>query len=278
MEKFKILIIIPISMFLIAIGILLHNYFSTGEFVKKDVELTGGLTIMIETKRKVDLPSLQKRLPNAYIRLASSGKGNTLIIQVEETGEDVKKNILNAVKEFVEFDESKVTVGKTEPVVGAIFWKQAKIALALAFIFMAIVVLLLFRSLAPSLAVILAAVSDIVITLAIMNLVGIHLSLATLAALLMLIGYSIDTDILLTTRLLKRYGEFKEKLKSAMRTGLTMTATSIAALLSIYLFSNNFILEQIALVLIIGLLIDLPNTWIQNACILKIWLERKSKG
>ena len=271
------LMILPILMLLTSIGILLFHYFSTGEFIKKDVELTGGLTIMIETKEKVDLNLLQEKLPNAFLRLASSPTGNTLIIQIQETSEEAKDHVLNVVKEFVPFDENQVTIGKTEPVLGEIFWKQAKLAITLAFIFMAVVVFLLFRTLAPSLAVILAAVSDIIITLTIMNLVGIRLSLATLAALLMLIGYSIDTDILLTTRLIKRHGEFKEKLKSAMKTGLTMSATSIAALVCIFLFSKNFVLEQITLVLIIGLLIDLPNTWIQNAGILKIWLERKHR-
>jgi len=277
METLKLLMILPILMLLTSIGILLFHYFSTGEFIKKDVELTGGLTIMIETKEKVDLNLLQEKLPNAFLRLASSPTGNTLIIQIQETSEEAKDHVLNVVKEFVPFDENQVTIGKTEPVLGEIFWKQAKLAITLAFIFMAVVVFLLFRTLAPSLAVILAAVSDIIITLTIMNLVGIRLSLATLAALLMLIGYSIDTDILLTTRLIKRHGEFKEKLKSAMKTGLTMSATSIAALVCIFLFSKNFVLEQITLVLIIGLLIDLPNTWIQNAGILKIWLERKHR-
>ena len=39
-----------------------------------------------------------------------------------------------------------------------------------------------------------------------MRVVGIELSLGTLAALLMLIGYSVDSDILLTNRVLKRRG------------------------------------------------------------------------
>jgi preprotein translocase subunit SecF len=69
---------------------------------------------------------------------------------------------------------------------------------------MGLVVFFYFRSIAPSLAVILEAFSDIIVTLAIFNLTGIKLSTAGIAAFLMLIGYSVDTDILLSTRVLKR--------------------------------------------------------------------------
>ncbi|MCD6436153.1 MAG: hypothetical protein J7L15_07165 [Clostridiales bacterium] len=235
------------------------------------------MTIMVDTNQSVDINQLEKLLPNTFIRIASSNSKNTIIIQTQSTTDEEKNKILNTLESVVSFDKETVTIGKVDPVVGDIFWRQAKIAIFLAFVFMASVVFLLFRSVAPSTAVILAAFSDIISTIAVMDILGIRLSLATLAALLMLIGYSIDTDILLTTRMLKRQGTFEEKLKSAMKTGLTMNATSLSALLSIFLFSQNFVLEQIALVLIIGLLIDLPNTWIQNAEILKIWLKRKGR-
>jgi len=55
----------------------------------------------------------------------------------------------------------------------------------------------------PSSCVILAAVSDIISTIAVTNLLGLKMSTAGIAALLMLIGYSVDTDILLTTKVLK---------------------------------------------------------------------------
>ena len=56
----------------------------------------------------------------------------------------------------------------------------------------------------PSIAVIFAAFSDIVFALVIVDFMEIKLSAAGIAAFLMLIGYSVDTDILLTSRALKR--------------------------------------------------------------------------
>ena len=85
---------------------------------------------------------------------------------------------------------------------------QVYFALAFAFLFMSITVFIIFRNLVPSLAVIAAALCDIIIAVGGMSLFGIPLSVATVGALLMLIGYSVDTDILLTTRVLKAKGRY----------------------------------------------------------------------
>ena len=119
-----------------------------------------------------------------------------------------------------------------------------------------------------------------VMTAAAMNLVGIQLSLGTLAALLMLIGYSVDSDILLTNRVLKRQGKLNDKLAGAFHTGIIMTTTTLAAAAACFLFhgselSRSFI--EISAVLLIGLLFDVMNTWLTNVGILK-WYVLKGGG
>jgi preprotein translocase subunit SecF len=113
-----------------------------------------------------------------------------------------------------------------------------------------------------------------------MNIVGIELSLGTVAALLMLIGYSVDSDILLTTRVLKRRGTPQENISNAMHTGVTMTTTTLAALVAMYIistfsyvlsptFSQITLLSNISIVLIFGLVADMMNTWMLNTSILR---------
>jgi preprotein translocase subunit SecF len=152
---------------------------------------------------------------------------------------------------------------------------------------MAAVVFLIFRTAVPSLAVVLSALSDITIAAAFMNLAGIELSLGTVAALLMLIGYSVDSDILLTTRVLKRRGTVEEKMSRAMHTGITMTTTTLAALVVMYLVSTYSylvssslpqipMLSDISIVLIFGLAADIMNTWLLNTAILRWHVERSA--
>jgi preprotein translocase subunit SecF len=143
---------------------------------------------------------------------------------------------------------------------------------------MGIVVFIYFRVPVPSIAVILSAFSDIVVTLAVVNVMGIKLSTAGIAAFLMLIGYSVDTDILLSTRVLKRKeGDVLDRVFKAMKTGLTMSITTLVAVTVALIFTQSIVLKQIMTILIIGLLIDLINTWIQNAGILRWYMERKGR-
>jgi len=130
----------------------------------------------------------------------------------------------------------------------------------------------------PSFAVILSAFSDIVVTLAIVNLLGIKLGTAGIAAFLMLIGYSVDTDILLSTKVLKRkVGTIYERVTGAMKTGLTMSATTLIAIAIALSLILSLDIKQIMTIVIIGLCIDLINTWIQNAGLLRWYIERKSR-
>ena len=96
----------------------------------------------------------------------------------------------------------------------------------------------------------------------------------------MLIGYSVDTDILLTTRLLKRgQGEINHKIFEAFKTGLTMTLTAILAIGFALIFVHSFssTLSQMFIILIIGLVFDILNTWLTNVSLLKWYLLRGNK-
>jgi len=148
----------------------------------------------------------------------------------------------------------------------------------IAFVLMSIVVFLFFKTFMPSTAVIVCAISDIIETLAIFNLTGIKLTTAGVAAFLMLIGYSVDTDMLLTTRVLKRReGTMMSRIYSAIGTGMTMTLTTIVAVVVALVFIKSDVIRQIMTIILIGLLLDIVNTWIQNVGIVRMYIERREK-
>jgi preprotein translocase subunit SecF len=117
-----------------------------------------------------------------------------------------------------------------------------------------------------------------VVTAALMNIFGITLTLGTTAALLMLIGYSVDSDVLLTMRVLKRRGALADKLQGAFRTGIIMTTTTLAAVAAMFIVTtlgNVQVIRDISAVLLIGLVVDIYNTWITNAAMLRWYVERR---
>lgn len=270
----KKLMLIPIAILLLSILVIVNNIITTGSFMKRDVELTGGLKISIPTKERVNINEIQKALPDSSVQLATGYDTNILIIQTQDLDE---KNVIKIIKNFVEFNESDIETGTIEPVLGEVFWKQARVAIIIAFLLIGIVVFIAFRAIIPSFAVIFSTLSDIITIIAVLSLLGVRLSLPIFAGLLMIIGYSIDTDVLLATRMLKRSGEVNEKIYSAIKTGTMMTLTSLAAVISLYVFSGGTIIQEIALVLIIGLSIDMVNTWIMDACLFDLWLKRRVK-
>lgn len=283
-DQYKKLIFIPFLILLVAITIILVNVAQTGDFVNKGYSLEGGIsiTVIAENVNVQELESaLQSALPVAEINVRElSEAGSTRGFTVESNMHDNGEAIINELDKLSPglSDSDRISITTMGSSLGASFFKDAIIAIIIAFIFMSIVVFIIFKKASPSLAVILCALSDIVVTIAAINVLGIKLNTAGIAALLMLIGYSVDTDILLSTRVIKeKKGKVMTRIYRALKTGLTMNATTLVTVVIGLILSQSTELSQIFLILLIGLIIDIINTWIQNVGILRMYLEKKAK-
>jgi preprotein translocase subunit SecF len=164
---------------------------------------------------------------------------------------------------------------------GKIFFKlSSTVSFSILFVFMALLVFIYIKYSIPSFAVMSCAFADIIMTLVVVDIIGMKLSAAGIVAFLMLIGYSVDTDILLTTRVLKRVGtSINNEIFGAFKTGMTMTLTAIAAIAVALFVVHSFGtgLNQIFEILLIGLFFDIGNTWITNVVLIKWFVEAKSE-
>ncbi len=285
-NQYKKLLIIPFLILLLAFVQIGYQTATTGDFIHRDVSLKGGVTVTIPIEQEIDILALENvislEFPSNDVGVKSIsqfGSQAGVIVEADISQEEssklvdtIKKNIGADLKET---DYSVEIVGSS---LGASFFRETISALGIAFVFMALVVFLYFRTFVPSAAVILAAFSNMVVTLAVVNLLGVKISAAGIAAVLMLIGYSVDTDILLSTRVLKRKeGTEMERVYGAIKTGIVMTSTTLAAVTIGLIFTQSEVIRQIMIILFIGLLADLVNTWIQNVGILRFYLEKKAK-
>ena len=270
--NYKTLMLLPIAIFILAISYVAWAGY-TGN-IKLDIDLKGGTQVVLESADELNAKNIESALSgfNARVRTAKGVSGWSTIINLAE-GTD-SKEILSALdKAGIPYSGYSVqTIGSE---LGKTFFSQAQFVLVIAFALMAATIFIIFRVPIPSLYVVLAGFADIVEAFAVSQIFGIELSLATFAALLLLIGYSVDTNILLTARVLKDSGEFSEKVRNSRKTGLTMTAAAVASMVALFLMGSSTVLSQIASVLVIGLIADVMNTWILNVGLLKIYLERK---
>jgi len=233
-EKYKQLMILPFGILMLAFIIIGLQIISTGDFVDKDVSLKGGLTITVLTEQAINEKNLESQLkekfPDSDIVVRSLSKLGTQVGLIIDASDTETSNLVDFLRTKITDFDNLHSVESTGPSLGRSFFRQTMFSILFALFLMALVVFYYFRTFVPSLAVVLAAFSDIVVTIAIMNLLNIKLSTAGIAALLMLIGYSVDTDILLSTRVLKRKeGTVSDRMIGALKTGLTMNATTLTS-------------------------------------------------
>lgn len=268
----KQMIAIPMILLLLALAVLGYTMATTGMPVKPGMDFSGGTAVtLFAADSAQEIGDVFSEFP-----LLSIGEGlsNGKYLKFGPMDDESLQSLATLIGE--KYPEAKIDqIGAT---FGETLQQQAFIAVLFSFIGMTIVVFLAFRTIIPAGAVVLSAFADIAMTGAVMNIIGIDLSLPTTAALLMLIGYSVDSDILLTMRVLKRKGKLEEKLAGAFRTGIIMTTTTLAAIIAMWVVAfvgQISVIWEIATVLIIGLVIDMMNTWLTNAGIIKWYVTSR---
>ncbi|MFH1425586.1 MAG: hypothetical protein ABIG28_02535 [archaeon] len=281
-KYYKLILLIPIILLIITVFYLYNFDKQNGDILLKDVTLTGGTTVSVfdpEVSIQDLTTALSEKFPDIHIRGISdfrTGEQKGFILETQETVESIKPSLEEYLGYELTQDNSSIEFSSAGLSEG--FYRQLRMSIFIAFLFMAIVVFIIFRTFVPSTAVVLAAFADIVMTLTVVNMMGMALSTAGIVAFLLLIGYSVDTDILLTTRVIKKKeGSINSRIKGALGTGLTMTLTSIIAVTVALLIvkGSSEVLRQMFTILLIGLSFDLFNTWFANASILKWYAEKK---
>ncbi len=282
-NHYKKMLILTIGLLIIAIVLIGIKVATTGDFINKGTSLKGGTTITFENAPDVDILKLMTDLKVEFPKqdlnvreLSATGVQLGIIIDTDATSTEDIDAVINFIKEKLPEAERGYSIETMGGSLGSSFFKQVLLAMVIAFCFMSIVVFMLFKTFVPSSAVIICAFADIVETIAVVNILGMKVSTAGIAAFLMLIGYSVDTDILLTTHIVKRKeGTIVDRTFTAMKTGLLMTFTTIGAVTAGLIFSESDVIRQIMTILLIGLVFDILNTWIQNATILMVYENRK---
>ena len=270
---------IPLAVLAIALLLLGATWVITGAPLTLGIEFGGGTELTIQTAD--DRDTIVEAFDEDVERIQSIELEDQYIVTFAEIDEQGLSAQAEANLEPVGDDED-VVIGSREfsPTFAEEQQLVALYALVAAFLGMSLLAFILFRTFVPSIAIVVSAFSDIMIPLAAMSVFDISLTLGTVAALLMLIGYSVDSDILLNTHILKRSGDFYESTYRAMQTGVTMTVTSMAAMFVMFVVATFFgieILAAIGLILFIGLAADLMNTYMLNLSMLRWYSFRGVK-
>lgn len=274
-------IVVPIILIVAALGALGYNYAVNGEVVSKGLDFTGGTEVQYAVNGSfstVEVEGVFASEGRSDVEAVTQITGNQTTLVLNIPPPEMDRNEIETTLQENGYQGQILSLRSLGAAVGDEFFTQAIMAFGMAFMIMSLSIFVAFKDVTPSLAVIFAAAGDIVFAMAGMVVFGIPLTLGSLAALLMLIGYSVDTDIVLSTRVLRRNrGSVKERIWSSVKTGVTMSAGGIAGFTLLYIISTAIVgpseLSNIAAVMVIGLLADMPFTWFGNAIILKKYVN-----
>jgi preprotein translocase subunit SecF len=256
--------------------------------LRYDIDFTGGTLVQVRFEQPPTVAAIRAGL--ARIQLGESiiqqfGDDREYIIRLpltSTTPEELTKRMTAALSQ--EASLGKFEIRRVEfvgPQVGRDLQLQAIYAVAFGLAGILIYIAWAFKSLKGGVAAIVAVFHDIIICMGALSLTGREFSLPVLAALLTIIGYSVNDTIVAFDRLRENRGKYSQKGKSfaeqlndainqtLSRTVLTALTTFLST--AILLFFGGKTLEDFAFVLFIGVITGTYSTIYIAGAIIVDW-------
>ena len=231
------------------------------------VDFKGGTLIEIRSDKETSNISLIRDSFNQMnlgdVSVKNFGNENDYIVKFEKQNSNDPKFIVNIKKKltnsigYVEFRR----VENVGPKVSAELLKSGIIAIALSLAAMLLYIWIRFEW-QFSLGAILALFHDVIITLGIFSLFSLEINLSIVAAVLTIVGYSMNDTVVIFDRVrenLKKYADIKIfeltniSINETLSRTIITSVTTLLALLSIYLFGGE-ILKGFSLAMILGVI------------------------
>jgi preprotein translocase subunit SecF len=269
-ERRRTAYVISGAAILIGIAAMIWNIVGIGSWVNYGVDFTGGTLIQVEFTRDVTAGEIRDALGGAGAPTVTEfGDPREFVIRAP-LAEGVEVAAVRAqIEEQLQaaFGDGAFSVIRTElvgPTIGEEL--QRKAALAILISFGLTLVYLAFRfEFRFGVAAVLATIHDLVITLGIIALFRMEIMLPTIAAILTIVGYSINDKIVIFDRIRENLGQkgarkedptalinrsINETIPRTVMTGLSV----LMSLLSLVFF-GPLALRDFSLVLFIGIVI-----------------------
>lgn len=235
------------------------------------IDFKGGLLLEISLKKNYEINlirnNLSKIVPGDFSIQNLDNSENNYLIKIEtytNEKENNQKLILEIKetlnKEFLDVDYRRLEyVGPTvskELIKAGIFSILIAISAMLAYIW--------FRFELPfAIGAVAALIHDIVLTIGMFSITSLEFNLATVAAILLIIGYSMNDTVVVYDRIRENLKKFKKisiisllnkSVNETLSRTINTTITTILALLALYIFGGS-IIKDFSFAMIWGILI-----------------------
>ncbi len=284
-KYFKIFNIFSISLVLLSIVLLLFKGLNYG------VDFKGGTLIELRAvDKQITISQLRQSFLNMNlgdVSVKEFGKNNDFLIKFEKK-ENNNSNLISEIKENLTksigpgFSFRRVeSVG---PKVSAELLKSGIIAIALSLAAMLFYIWIRFEW-QFSLGAIFALFHDVILTLGIFSLFSLEINLSIVAAVLTIVGYSMNDTVVIFDRVRENLNKFSDikifdltniSINETLSRTIITSVTTLLALLSIYIFGGE-ILKGFSLAMILGVIFGTYSSiYIANPILILLNVSQKT--
>ena len=288
-EKRKIFYSISVFLALISLIALLLKGLNFG------IDFKGGLLIEAKFKEDTKLETLRNKIAEVNkgdfsIQALDNSNNNYLIkVELNETIDNDQEELINLIKNtFKKQFGEQIDYRRVEyvgPTVSKELVYTGIIAIIVAIISMLIYIWFRFE-LPFALGAVIALVHDTVLTVGMFSLTSLEFNLSTVAAILLIIGYSMNDTVVVYDRIRENLKKFRrmeiikllnKSINETLSRTINTTATTILALVALYLFGGN-IIKDFSLAMIWGIIIGTYSSILIATPVLLNMPIRKVKG
>ena len=254
------------------------------------IDFKGGTLIELRSSdTKINVSSLRSNLSQMNLGDVSVKKfGNDQDFLIKFENKDNKKDIIEEIRSNLDrsfgnnFDFRRVeNVG---PKVSAELLKSGVIAISVSLAIMLIYIWIRFEW-QFSLGAIIALFHDVIITLGIFSLLSLEINLSIIAAVLTIVGYSMNDTVVIFDRVrenLRKYSDIKIfeltniSINETLSRTLITSVTTLLALFSIFFFGGE-ILKGFSLAMIFGVIFGTYSSiYIANTILVRLNVNQKT--
>lgn len=269
-EKRRIAYVLSAVVIALGLGAMALNVGAIGNWQNYGVDFTGGVLVQVRFNQPVEVGELRSALGGAQApAITRFGEDNEYTIRAAlEEGVEVEA-VSNRLASEVEqaFGAGTFEIVRTElvgPKIGAELQQKAAMAILFSLVITLLYIAIRFEF-RFGIAAVVATFHDIFITLGILALFRVEIALTTVAALLTIVGYSLNDTIVVFDRVrenLNRKGGRREdpvklidrSINEVLPRTVLTSGTTLAVLMSL-LILGGAVIRDFTLVLILGVLI-----------------------
>ena len=239
---------------------------SGGSWVNYGVDFTGGTLVQVTFQEPTTVGELRSTLSSFGAEVTRFGQDNEFLVRVpqfSEAGTNVSELVVGVIAG--EYGEGTFEVVRTEavgPKIGSEL--QARALLAILLSFGLTLIYLAFRfEWRFGVAAVIATLHDTLITLGFIAVFRLEVSLATVAAVLTIIGYSLNDTIIVFDRIRENLKKLRRddyivvlnrSINETLPRTIMTSGTTLVVLLALFLLGGP-IIRDFALILILGIVV-----------------------